>query len=101
MLGDYGDFVQAARLARYGSTCYAVRMTVRMSGPARLRAWMKKAGLNQREFADLVRVHQTTVSGWLLGHAVPPLPIALRLRAVTKIPIEAWAGQIESSRRAS
>ncbi len=60
-----------------------------MNGRDRLREWMKANDHNQQWLADQIRTHQTNVSAWLRGRAVP-LDMAIRLRAVTGIEVEAW-----------
>lgn len=63
-------------------------------GSVRLHAWMAKNGLNQKKLAEALsasgmKVHQTYVSGLLLGRPCS-LPVAVQIKRVTKIPVEDW-----------
>jgi hypothetical protein len=40
--------------------------------------------------ADQIGTHQTNVSRWIRGD-VPPLPMALKIEAVTRIGVAEWA----------
>lgn len=65
-------------------------------GCVRLKEWMTKNSVSQVELAKRMTsargaaaIHQTSVSTWLHGR-VPSLEMAVLLRKVTKIPVEAW-----------
>lgn len=63
-------------------------------GSVRLRAWMVENGSNQKKLAEALttpatKVHQTYVSGLLLGRPCS-LAVAVQIKRVTKIPVEAW-----------
>lgn len=58
-------------------------------GAVRLRKWLADKGHTQKWLADKIGTHQTNVSAWMLGRPVP-LDMALAIRKVTGIEIEAW-----------
>lgn len=51
---------------------------------------MTAHGVTQVDLAGKLGVHQTTVSMYLHGR-VPSLDLALAIRRVTSIPVEAWS----------
>lgn len=53
-----------------------------------LTAWIASTGSSQSDLARRVGTTQATISRYCDGSQFPTLPIAVRLRAVTKIPIE-------------
>ena len=58
-------------------------------GSTRLRAWMAKNGMNQKQVGAQIGVHQTMVGQWLLGRPIS-LKHAVALQKVTKIRAEDW-----------
>lgn len=67
-------------------------------GVLRLREWMQKQATTQKGLGELLGVHQSTVSTWLLGRT-PSLSMALLIRAHTQIPVEAWDEAVEHDHR--
>lgn len=68
-----------------------------MRGGARLKAWLRDHGKTQEWLAARLGTHQTTVSAWILGRAVP-LDMALGIRRITKIPVEDWVVPVRAKR---
>lgn len=60
------------------------------SGPERLAEYCKRSRLKQYELADLLEMHETTLSQMLAGKRRPGLATALRIEDVTGIPVSAW-----------
>lgn len=56
----------------------------------RIRSWMKKRGISQRDLARLVDVHETTVSRVLAGTRKPSPQLALRLAKEMGVPMETF-----------
>jgi hypothetical protein len=59
-------------------------------GRDRLHAWIDRSKLNQREAADLLRVHPVVLSQWLSGARIPGLDNAHVIEGVTGIATESW-----------
>jgi transcriptional regulator with XRE-family HTH domain len=51
---------------------------------------MLAQGMKQKDLAERLGVHQTTVSSWRLGR-VGDLEVALAIEKVTSVPVAAWA----------
>jgi len=66
-------------------------------GGVRLRDWLREERRTQKWLGDQIGTHQTNVSAWILGRAIP-LEMALAIRRVTGIAVEAWAEEAEPSR---
>ena len=60
------------------------------SGRERLAQWIKRSKLNQIETARLIGIHETQLSQILAGNRRPGLDNAVKIEAVTGIPVEAW-----------
>ncbi len=67
-------------------------------GGARLREWLKDERRTQKWLAEQVGTSQTNISAWILGPRPPPLEIAVAIRRVTGISVEAWTEPAEESR---
>lgn len=61
------------------------------NGRERLADYRRRARLKQYELADLVGLHETTLSQILSGRRRPGLDIAVRIEAVTGVPVESWS----------
>lgn len=61
------------------------------NGPARLRQWIERSKLNQREAAQLLGFDQTFLSQLLNGKRSAGLDTALKIERVTGIVVESWA----------
>ncbi len=59
-------------------------------GSALLRKWMQSKGQTQAQIAASVGVRQQSVSNWLRDEARMPLSVAVRLKRLAGIPVEAW-----------
>lgn len=55
-----------------------------MSGPKKLRAWMRAEGLNQTEAAKRLGFSQSCVSEWLAGKKRPEGDSALKIERRTR-----------------
>lgn len=62
-----------------------------LTGPERLVEYCKRSRLKQYELADLLLMHNTTLSHVMSGKRRPGLDIAVRIEALTGIPVSAWA----------
>lgn len=62
-----------------------------MNGRDRLRAWIDRAKLNQRQTAELLHVSEVYVSQLLAGVRNPSLEMAVLLERETGIPVQSWA----------
>jgi len=60
-----------------------------MSGK-RIRSWMKKQGLSQRDLARVIGVHETTVSRILAGSRQLGVRPAMRLAKEMGVPMETF-----------
>jgi len=56
----------------------------------KIRSWMKKQGLSQRELALKIGVHETTVSRILAGSRRLGIRPALRLAKEMGVPLESF-----------
>lgn len=75
-----------------------------LEGRQRLRDWMERARLTQREAAKLLGIHYTFLSQILseTRDRTPALATALRIERVTGIPVEAWVPtDVDEDRMAS
>jgi transcriptional regulator with XRE-family HTH domain len=61
-----------------------------MQGPARLREWIEKSHLTQRQAARVFGIHFTFVNQLLTGRRAPALATAERIERETGIPMRAW-----------
>jgi transcriptional regulator with XRE-family HTH domain len=61
-----------------------------LTGPERLLQYCKRSHLKQYELADLLQMHNTTLSHVISGKRRPGLDIAVRIEALTGIPVSAW-----------
>ena len=60
------------------------------SGRERLRDWVERSKLNQREAAELLGVHPVVLNQWLSGQRTPDLDNAHLIEDVTGIATESW-----------
>lgn len=60
-------------------------------GRERLAEYCKRSRLKQYELADLLGMHESSLSQVLSGRRRPGLDVSLRIEAVTGIPVNAWA----------
>lgn len=65
-------------------------------GGVRLRDWLREERRTQEWLAKQIGTHQTNVSAWIRGRPLP-VKMAIKIRKVTEIEIEAWDQDIESS----
>ena len=63
---------------------------MQLTGRQRLAEYRKRSRLKQYELADLIGMHDTTLSQVLSGKRRPGLDTALRIEAATGIPVESW-----------
>jgi transcriptional regulator with XRE-family HTH domain len=56
----------------------------------KIRSWMKKRGLSQRELARVLGVHETTVSRILMGTRRLGVRPAMRLAKEMGVPMETF-----------
>ena len=63
------------------------------TGRQRLADYVTRSRLKQYELADLLAIHETTLSQILHGKRRPGLDIALRIEAETGIPAVSWSDQ--------
>ena len=54
----------------------------------KIRSWMKKRGLSQRDLADVLGIHETTVSRILTGTRRLGVRPAMRLAKEMGVPVE-------------
>lgn len=66
-------------------------------GAARLRVWLDKHKMTQREFAAFAQMHWSYVNHLLAGKKKPSLAVAVNLHALTGIPTDCWATPGESA----
>lgn len=60
------------------------------TGRKRLREWINRSKLNQRQAAELLEVDQTYLSQILSGKRFPGLATAVHFEGVTGVSVEAW-----------
>lgn len=60
------------------------------SGRTRLRTWITRSKLSQKEAADLLSMHPVMLSQILGGGRKPGLPTAVNIEQVTGISVESW-----------
>jgi transcriptional regulator with XRE-family HTH domain len=63
------------------------------TGRVRLRQWIDRSKINQRQAAELLEVDQTYLSQILSGKRSPGLATAVHFENVTGIAVEAWVAQ--------
>jgi len=61
-----------------------------MHGRDRLRAWITRANLTQRQVGRLFGVHYTYVNQMLSGRRTPGLAVAVTIERETGIAVGAW-----------
>jgi len=61
-----------------------------MHGPDRLKAWIARSRLTQREAARLFGLHYTFLNQILSGRRVPGLANAVTIERETGISVEVW-----------
>lgn len=61
------------------------------SGPERLAEYCERSRLKRYELADLLQMHESTLSQMIAGKRRPGLATALRIEEATGIPVSAWA----------
>ncbi len=62
-----------------------------MTGRERLREWMDRSKLNQRQTAELLGVHEVFISQILSGIRSPGLENAILIEERTGIPVRCWS----------
>jgi len=60
------------------------------SGRRRLREWIERSKVNQREAAEIMGVHPVLLNEWLGGSKKPGLASALAIEQTTGISAESW-----------
>lgn len=60
------------------------------SGRERLRDWIDRSKLNQREASEVLGCHDVVLSQWLSGARTPGLDNAHRIEDITGISTESW-----------
>jgi plasmid maintenance system antidote protein VapI len=58
-------------------------------GAELLREWLKRERRTQEWLGEQIGTHQTNISAWLRGRAMP-LDMAVALRNATSIEVETW-----------
>lgn len=61
-----------------------------ISGPDRLRDWIKRSKVNQNEAAEILGTHPVMLSQWLNGRTKPSLTSAVKIELITGISVESW-----------
>lgn len=69
----------------------------KFNGAARLRAWLPKNKMTQREFSAHAEIHWTHVNQLCSGRRKPSLAVALKLQRLTDIPVECWLTPSQSA----
>jgi transcriptional regulator with XRE-family HTH domain len=64
-------------------------------GAVELRRWMKANSRTQEALAKEIGVRQATISNWVVTGKIPQARYIVRLRALTGIPLAAWAEYVE------
>lgn len=66
-------------------------------GGERLRRWLRDERRTQKWLAEQIGrgAHQTYVSRWILGESLPGVEMALAVRRITGISVEAWTEPVE------
>jgi plasmid maintenance system antidote protein VapI len=59
-------------------------------GREQLRDWMARRGVNQREAAALIGIHEVQFSQIMVGQRDPSLTTAVKIERRTGISIESW-----------
>lgn len=59
-------------------------------GPQALVEWLEKHERDGSWLATKIGAHQTSVSRWVRGESPPKTAMAVKIRDLTGIPIEAW-----------
>jgi transcriptional regulator with XRE-family HTH domain len=57
---------------------------------AQLRAWIRRAGLKQREVAGRLGISPAHLVNILTGRRIPSLHLAVRISSMSGIPVTAW-----------
>lgn len=68
-------------------------------GSQQLRDWLDRSKLNQREGADRLKIHYTTLNQWLSGRRVPGRQKATEIEREAGIPVVAWSTTVGKSRK--
>jgi transcriptional regulator with XRE-family HTH domain len=61
-----------------------------LSGRERLKDWIDRSKLNQREASEILDCHEVVLSQWLSGVRIPGLANALKIEQVSGISAESW-----------
>jgi transcriptional regulator with XRE-family HTH domain len=61
-----------------------------LPGPDRLKAWIERSKVNQREAAEILGAHPVVLSQWLSGQRTPGLANAVHIEQVTGVSVESW-----------
>lgn len=74
------------------------------TGSEQLRAWMTRTGhTKQSAVAEMCEIHESYLSMILNGDRVPGRDVAVKIEALTGVPVRAWtlSGVHESEARAT
>lgn len=69
-----------------------------MDGRERLKRWLERSQINQREAARIIGIHFTHLSQILSGRRSPGLANAVVIERETGIPVEAWVPTVDGKR---
>ncbi len=62
-----------------------------MHGRQRLREWLRRSLMSQRDFAAKISVSDGYLSQMLSGNRRPKLEMLMTIEAETGVPVESWA----------
>ena len=60
------------------------------TGRERLRAWIDRSKVNQKEAAEILQINEVVLSQWLSGSRTPGLANALHIESVTGVSAASW-----------
>lgn len=59
-------------------------------GRERLREWINRSKMTQRQAAEIIDVSEVVISLWLSGDRTPELKNAVKIEQVSGIAVESW-----------
>jgi transcriptional regulator with XRE-family HTH domain len=62
-----------------------------MSGRERLRGWIDRSKYTQRQAAEILGIGEVYLSQILAGIRTPGLDTAVRVEALSGVPVQSWA----------
>lgn len=68
-------------------------------GSSQLKDWIARSHLNQREAAQKLELHYTTLNKILQGSRPPGRETAIVIEAVTGIPVAAWSTRVGKTKK--